>query len=41
MIDAPAASRIKVELLNGVRNEEELTRAVAEQFSLPGSSRYQ
>ncbi len=28
-------------VLNGVRNEEELTRAVAEQFSLPGSSRYQ
>jgi hypothetical protein len=28
-------------VLNGVRNEEELTRIVAEQFSFPGSSRYQ
>ena len=28
-------------VLSGVRNEEELTRAVAEQFSRPGSSRYQ
>jgi hypothetical protein len=28
-------------VLNGVHNEDELTRAVAEQFSLPGSSHYQ